>query len=153
MSLLKFAEEAEARRAPRAGSSVRTVARATARTEDLPQAKVWVNIGLEVNGRFVNLPNGLPLDTMQEVLIRGNNKDWNAFQTSRNSLYHELMAAADKLEPGAEMEVPLKVRVRRIADPAAILDVDNAYHTDFAGLLGESTIIPPAAPKEESEQQ
>lgn len=112
---------------------------------DRPKAKLWLNIGYEVNGKFVNLPVGIPLDTMEPVQARGQNVDWVQFQTARNELLKALQAAGDQLEPGAEMVIPtLEIRVRHTANELTVAPEDNAYSADFTGLFANATVKAPA---------
>ena len=104
--------------------------------QDRPQAKIWLNIGYEKNGKFVNLPVGIPVDTMEPAVIRGQNEDWNKFQSARNNLLKALQQVGDELEPGAEIEVPnLVIRVRRTNEAMSINDSDNEYSTDLGELF------------------
>lgn len=93
--------------------------------EELPKAQFWLNIGYvvpaEVEGdddKFVSLPGGLPLDTMEKVKIKGTNREWNQFQAARNLLLDQFIEAAKKLEPGEasiiQAENGLAIQVRRV---------------------------------------
>ena len=88
--------------------------------EQRPQAKVWANIGYEVavtnnegneENRFVSLPVNLPIDTMEPVVIRGQNVDYNNFQSARNDLLSALIDAANQLQPGEGKIINLKVQL------------------------------------------
>ena len=82
--------------------------------EQRDRAKLWLNVGYEVNGRFVNLPIGMPVDTMKPTEVKGQNEDWVKFQTARNQLLEALQHYGMSLAPGEEVEVStLVIRLRR----------------------------------------
>ncbi len=90
---------------------------------DRPQADIFVNVGITVqipdeNGEpqdvFLSLPFGLPLDTMNELTIRGNNKEWNETAAARNELLKALVQLGQSLEHGTGKEMPnLSVQLYR----------------------------------------
>ncbi len=87
--------------------------------EDKPKAEYWLNVGycvdVEVEAatkgkpavterRFVSLPVGIPLDTMELVPSNSRNANWAMFQTARNELRDDLLkGAAEALKPGDDM--------------------------------------------------
>lgn len=82
-------------------------------------ASVWLNIGYERNGRFVNLPLGLPIDTMKPARFRDGSRNWIRFCEARNALLAELQAKASELAPGEEVIVRhLVLRLRRVKQHA-----------------------------------
>lgn len=116
---------------------------------DRPRAKLWLNVGYEVNGKFVNLPVGIPLDTMEPAEIKGQNKDWVAFQSARNGLLKALVEAGSKMEPGAAAELPqLTIQIRRVNEDMQVPTEENEYAVDLVSLLAAKPIAP-AAPSEE----
>jgi hypothetical protein len=133
MSVLDFANE----------STVRSTTANTAAAQR-PKAKLWLNIGFEINGKFVNLPVGIPLDTMEPVQARGQNADWVAFQSARNAFLKKLQSAGDALQPGAEMSVNgLQVRIRHVANELSVPTEDNAYQADMDTLFTTTVIEAP----------
>ncbi|HBT8865650.1 TPA: hypothetical protein MCM04_005067 [Klebsiella pneumoniae] len=90
---------------------------------DRPQAEFFINIGVTVpmpdeNGNmvdtFLSLPYGLPLDTMSELVIRGNNEVWNNQAAARNELLKALVKMGGELEAGSGQELPkLQVQLYR----------------------------------------
>ena len=93
-----------------------------------PKAQVWMNIGYEIEvpstegtmeTRFINLPMGLPLDTMEEVPTTSSNQVFAAMQVAKNDLLKQLLAAAAELVPGQERIVNLQVQLRRVNDANA----------------------------------
>lgn len=111
--------------------------RRTTAPQDRPAAKLWLNVGYEANGRFVNLPVGIPVDTMESLPIRGQNEEWAKFQSSRNELLKAIQEAGDKMEPGAEIEVKLTVKLRKVNEELAVSTKDNEFSTDLSKLFGD----------------
>ena len=104
--------------------------------QDRPAAKLWLNVGYDANGRFVNLPVGIPVDTMELLPIRGQNEEWAQFQSARNSLLKAIQEAGDNLEPGAEVEVKLTVKLRKVNEEIEVKSEDNAFAADLSKLFG-----------------
>ena len=100
-----------------------------------PEAKVWLNLGYEANGRFVNLPLGLPIDTMEPVKVNGS-EEWAQFQTARNNLLKALQGAGDKLQPGEEQEVRMIIKIRRVNEHTEVDAGD--FSTDLSALFAAS---------------
>lgn len=83
---------------------------------DRPKAKVWLNVGFEVDGKRVTLPLGIALDTMEPIKITGQSVEWHELAGARNALLKALQTAGDEVEPGSEVTVPgLVVSVRHVA--------------------------------------
>ena len=100
-----------------------------------PEAKVWLNFGYEANGRFVNLPLGLPIDTMEPIKVNGS-AEWAQFQTARNNLLKALQGAGDKLQPGEEQEVRMTIKIRRVNEHTEVDAGD--FSTDLTSLFATS---------------
>lgn len=105
----------------------RTNAKRGQANEDFVKAEYWINIGYTVEvetdegvvTRFVSLPTGIPLDTMEKLNTSSRNNSFAAFQSARNGLLDQLMEMARPLQPGeesiiAELEGGLQIQVRRI---------------------------------------
>ena len=103
--------------------------------QDRPAAKLWLNVGYDANGRFVNLPVGIPVDTMELLPIRGQNEEWAQFQYARNQLLKAIQEAGDNLEPGAEVEVNLTVKLRKVNEEIEVKAEDNEFATDLSKLF------------------
>ena len=100
------------------------------------RAKLWLNVGYEVNGRFVNLPIGMPVDTMKPTEVKGQNEDWVKFQTARNQLLEALQHYGMSLAPGEEVEVStLVIRLRRVNEDLEVSKAENEYAVDLASML------------------
>ena len=109
---------------------------------DQPKAKVWMNIGYvqpvtvktegsddeHIEHRFISIPVGIPLDTMEPKAVVGNSDDFRALTSAQNNLLEMLQKAAEQLAPGQEEIVNLQIQMRRVKDPvAAPAAADNAY--------------------------
>lgn len=93
-----------------------------------PKAQIWLNLGYEIQvptsdgtmeTRFINLPMGLQLDTMEEVATTSSNEVFAAMQIAKNDLLKQLLAAAADLPPGGERIVNLQVQMRRVNNASA----------------------------------
>ena len=104
--------------------------------QDRPAAKLWLNVGYDANGRFVNLPVGIPVDTMETLPIRGQNEEWAQFQSARNDLLKAIQEAGDNLEPGAEVEVKLVVKLRKVNEEIEVSKEDNPFAANLSSLIG-----------------
>lgn len=129
--------------APVAGAS-------TGSKRDLPKANGWLNFGYtvviagaaegETEERFVSLPVGIPVDTMEPLAINSRNQQYAQFQSARNDLLAQLKAALATMQPGEEKIVALdpqtglSVQLRRVNDPAAVPAADAS--NPFAIKLG-----------------
>jgi hypothetical protein len=114
-------------------NSGKAAADASTSRADQPKAKIWLNVGYVVTGvpvsgatdgsvedRFVSLPVGIPLDTMEKLPTNSRNESFAQFQAARNSLYDQLMAAASTLKPGDDIVIGvdggLSIQLRHVAD-------------------------------------
>lgn len=113
--------------------------------QDRPAAKIWLNIGYEVpftdekgeeSMRFVNLPVGIPLDTMEALPIRGQNEGFAQLRSAQNDLLKQLQAAGDALEPGAEVDVRLTIKMRKVNEQIEISSESNPLSINVASLIG-----------------
>lgn len=102
---------------------------------DKPKAKVWLNIGYEAGGKFINLPIGLPIDTMDPAEIRGQNVDWVKQRTAQNQLLKALQDLGLKMQPGEERDINLTLRMRRVSEELSVSQEENEYAIDFGSLL------------------
>lgn len=96
---------------------------------DLPKAQFWLNIGYLAgeaeDARFVSLPVGIPLDTMERLGTRSSNADFAMFQAARNDLLDQLLEVSGKLAPGQDYVIPcegdsgLAIQIRRVNEEQA----------------------------------
>jgi len=104
---------------------------------DRPRAKVWANIGYVVNGNFVPLPLGSPIDTMEPSSVTGTNPEAVKRNTAKNELLSALQVIGDSMQPGEEKELSnLVVRLRRVNEELSIVRADNEFSVgDLMGML------------------
>jgi len=129
-------------------SNVRSISRNG--TSDKPKAKVWGNIGYELNGKYISLPIGIPVDTMEPAKSNSNNKEWVAFQDACNTLLKHLQSMGDEMEPGQDISIPnLEFRLHRVKEAVVVEEEDNDFRTDLSQLFAGAKVIAPAEPKAE----
>ena len=116
----------------------------SANTADRPVAKVWLNVGYDVQiknekgeteTRFINLPVGIPVDTMEALPIRGQNEGYAQMRAAQNSLLEQLQGAGDNLRPGEEVEVRLTLKLRKANEQLAINNDENPMSINLASLI------------------
>ncbi len=107
-----------------------------AAADERPKAEFWLNIGFESEvidqetgkPRFVSLPQGIPLDTMEELPTNSRNNEFAAFQSARNDLLEQLIAHAQHLQPGEDCVINLSIQLRRVnAAPEPINPDENPF--------------------------
>jgi hypothetical protein len=115
--------------------------------QDRPKAQLWLNVGYDIatvdpetgkpNTTFIQLPNGgIPLDTMQEAVMRGQNDDFLKKLTAQNDLLKTLIAEGGKLAPGGEVTLNLTIKMRRVNGERVIDTKANEYAVpDLASRL------------------
>lgn len=99
---------------------------------DKPKATLWLNIGYHVpvittaadgtqvqENRFVSLPVGIPVDTMQMLPETSQNQGFAAFQAARNELLKLVIAAGAGLGDGEERPIALELQLRKVSAPSA----------------------------------
>ncbi len=120
--------------------------------EQRQDAKVWVNIGYYVSigedTKFVNLPLGMPLDTMKPARITGQNEDWIKLQTARNGLLSEMQKLGAELKPGQTVDMNpgsqgLVIQLRRVDERVEVVSSDNEYAIDLTKLMFGGTEAQP----------
>lgn len=100
------------------------------------QSQYWMNLGYTAeDGRFVSLPYGLPLDSMSDIKISGQNEEWVALSNARNDLKAELLESAGQLQPGQEVIVHLEVRLRRINSQLHVDAATNPFKREKTPLI------------------
>lgn len=123
-----------------AGSNSSTTTNSSNRG-DQPKAKIWLNIGYVAEGvptgegdkvedRFVSLPVGIPLDTMEKLPTNSRNQAYAQFQAARNSLYDQIIQAASQLQPGEDVIIGnsagLCIQIRRVNDERENIVADDS---------------------------
>lgn len=105
-----------------------------ANKQDKPKSQFWLNLGYAVEyqdaqgedqERFVSLPMGIALDTMDKVATNSSNQEYAALQSARNNLLEQLMEKAQTLNPGESTEVNLTIQLRRVNDEQAEISAES----------------------------
>ena len=136
MGILDFtAPAATAQTTARQGR--RTGPRLDANGQPLPESKLWLNLGYTKNDKFISLPLGLAIDTMEPQVARGQNVEFNKQVAAQNGLLKALQDAGFKLEPGETQTVVLECQLRRVNEKMEIADEDNEFAIDFSALVGK----------------
>lgn len=104
---------------------------------DKPKATLWLNIGYHVpvvttaadgtqvqENRFVSLPVGIPVDTMQMLPETSQNQGFAAFQAARNELLKLVIAAGAGLGDGEDRPIALELQLRKVSAPTAPITSD-----------------------------
>ncbi|ESX17539.1 hypothetical protein X766_16010 [Mesorhizobium sp. LSJC255A00] len=128
----------------------------TSVTNDRPKAKLWLNTGYVIAGsdKFINLPVGLPIDTMEPAPVGGQNEDWLKQRQAQNEFLKSLQAAGADMAPGEERDIirqdmgngiTLVVRLRRVNEERAVPLATNEYAVNFTSMFAKPATMPEAA--------
>jgi hypothetical protein len=117
------------------GSKNQTTAAPTTAKADRPKADLWVNIGFpityedtkgETQTKFVSLPVGIPLDTIEALPVKGSSEEFRALQAARNDLLEQLIEAGKALQPGEELVIDeLQIQLRRVNEDAVPIKAED----------------------------
>ncbi len=113
---------------------------------DRPKTQVWLNVGTtvqipnaetgEVEDVFVALPIGIPLDTMENMEVRGTNKNWANMVQAKNWLLGQLKALGEGVEAGDEEIIDgLQIQVKRVGSAQAPSADENPFLSAMRGRL------------------
>lgn len=112
------------------GTQVQNNVPSQATPEARPQAELWLNVGYEVphtsvvdgvkvqETRFISLPVGIPVDTMDHVATNQRSEDYRNLQHARNNLLDHILAKSQELKPGESVNLNLTIQLRRVDSPA-----------------------------------
>lgn len=92
-----------------------------------PKATLWLNAGytttVVVDGveeeRFVNLPMGMPVDTMELLPTNSRNAEFAQFRMAQNDLLNQIMELGKSLAPGEAKTINLELQLRRVNEDVA----------------------------------
>ncbi|KNC30488.1 hypothetical protein FF38_10509 [Lucilia cuprina] len=116
------------------------------KTPEKEKAKVWLNVGTVIDGVFVKLPMGIPLDTMKPNrpvrVTADSTPDAQAFADAQmlgNQLQQHLLNIAKSLKPGEksqEMQFVVQVQVVNDEITEGTLSTEGSVISDkLAGLF------------------
>lgn len=101
-----------------------------------PKATIWLNAGytatVVVDGvqeeRFVNLPMGMPVDTMELLPTNSRNAEFAQFRMAQNDLLNQIMELGKSLAPGEAKTINLELQLRRVnEDVAPVPNGENPF--------------------------
>ena len=101
-----------------------------------PKATIWLNAGytttVVVDGvqeeRFVNLPMGMPVDTMELLPTNSRNAEFAHFRMAQNDLLKQIMDLGKSLAPGEAKTINLELQLRRVnEDVAPVPNGENPF--------------------------
>lgn len=101
-----------------------------------PKATMWLNVGYSttvlVDGveeeRFVNLPLGMPVDTMELLPVNSRNQEFAQFRMAQNDLLNQIVEFGKTLKPGEAKTLNLELQLRRVNDDVApVATGDNPF--------------------------
>lgn len=107
---------------------------------DLPKAQIWMNIGFvqtfhngekgEDETRFISLPQGMPIDTMEKLEEKGSSDLFRALRAAQNDLLEQIKAKGESLQPGEEVIIAegpngLAIQLRRVKAEQASIPADQ----------------------------
>ena len=104
--------------------------------EERPQAKFWLNVGYEVEvtgsdgtteTRFVSLPMGVALDTMQHKKPGKVTTETGQIISAGNNLLDDLIKGAQAIPAGGTQIVNLQIQIRHVAEPTVLASSDNPF--------------------------
>ena len=86
------------------------------------KATLWLNAGytttVVVDGvqeeRFVNLPLGMPVDTMELLPTNSRNEEFAQFRMAQNDLLNQIIELGKSLAPGEAKTINLELQLRRV---------------------------------------
>ena len=94
------------------------------------KAVLWLNVGYvsdvkdeDGTNRFVSLPLGIPVDSMEALPTNSRNQDYAMFQQARNDLLNQILVVAKDVKPGESKILNLQIQLRRVNDEAATAPV------------------------------
>lgn len=111
-----------------------------------PQAQHWLNIGKsmpvvnektgETETKFISIPVGIPLDTMEAMETNGNSKSWNEQVGVKNAILKFLQEGAAKLSPGeGELVEGLEIQIYSKGEKTApVADSENSLLKQLDGI-------------------
>lgn len=106
-------------------------------TTERSNAQLWLNIGFtRDDGKFINLPFGIAIDTMKFIEFKGQNQDWINEQDQRNALLEALQIKGDGLAAGDDLLLDgLELRLLRVKEKVLPQTNRKQNVTDILALI------------------
>lgn len=107
-----------------------------ANSTERESAKIWINLGIMIDGNYITLPLGLPLDTMRENKISNNDSDFNKRMALGNTLRAKLLEKAESIKPGETVELEgFTIQLRKVNESSSV-EVDSEAEKQMDEILG-----------------
>lgn len=87
----------------------------------------WLNVGLEVNGKFLTLPMGIPLDKLKAKPVPNKTSDFQQLRIGEKQLWEAVHKEMQKLKPGESKRLNLQVEIRRVNEAELLEEDTNPY--------------------------
>ena len=124
------------------GGNVAGAAGTTPAAKPKVKAMLWLNAGytttVVVDGvqeeRFVNLPMGMPVDTMELLPTNSRNAEFAQFRMAQNDLLNQIMELGKSLAPGEAKTINLELQLRRVNEDVAPVPSDENPFARIGGL-------------------
>lgn len=112
----------------------------TTATTERPKSEFWLNVGVVTKNAdgedlFVQLPRGMAIDKLDKSPAR-RTEAGNQLAQAKNGLVDIIETIKASLEPGQEVEVPLTVRIYRVAGEAEAGEATVEGNPLLAGIVG-----------------
>lgn len=101
-------------------------------TQERVKSQVWINVGVQIDDKFVSIPFGLAIDTMGELDMPKNVKSEEGVQyaqlvQARNALLKKLQSFGEQLEPGEDADLDgLKIVMHRVKEAVEYKPTSNS---------------------------
>lgn len=107
---------------------------APAKSEKRPASKHWLNVGVEVGGKFISI-GGIALDDLKPIEAKGTNEEWHQMVAAKNALLAAVQGTVGAYDPGhSEIIKGLRVQGLRKSEGAVEGSTDAATNPLLAGL-------------------
>ncbi len=103
---------------PLPGSERRTASNQATQQEKQP-VFFWLNVGIERNGKLVQLPMGIPLDGLKARKVPGpstKNLEFRQLRQAEAQLWTKVQEVMASLKPGESVKLPFSVEIRRVEE-------------------------------------
>jgi len=76
-------------------------------------SEFWINVGVQVGDKLVQLPLGIPLDGLKSRPIPSGEGEFRQLRLAEANLWEQLQGVMAQMEPGQEVHLPKLVAVLR----------------------------------------
>jgi hypothetical protein len=91
-------------------------------------SEFWINVGILVEGKLVQLPLGIPLDGLKSRPIPSGEGEFRQLRLAEASLWEQVQGVMGQMEPGQEIHLPkLTAVLRRNKQPTENENKENPF--------------------------